>query len=125
MKEAYEFLLSFPDRLYPHGRAAYEAAQAADYARYGDGHLGLALLLYREAFHLLGGVLVALVALGAARLLKSDAAFWALFAVTVACIAFQEFYFHPVHYGQPLYKGVADFLAWTLPLAVAAWYLAR
>lgn len=119
MSALYGFLLSIPERVFPFGGpAAYRALLAKDFARNGRGHYGAGLTLYREAFHLAGSIVFIGTAFTLARILGSRLVFLALSALLFAAITFQEAYLHPRFYDQPLYKGVLDWCAWMIPLAL-------
>lgn len=72
-------------------------------------------VLSRSALHALGGASIALLLFTARPLLSRRATYLLTFAIG-AYFAVQEFYLHPLWYGQPLFKGVADFLSWTIPM---------
>lgn len=125
----YEYLVTFPDRLYPfsfrakgknvRGIASYNHELTLALKRYGKGHFGYKLVAYRETFHLIGSILFIIFAAGiSTTLFGSDVALYVLLAAALLAITFQEFYVHPKTYGQLLPKGVVDWIAWVVPIGL-------
>ncbi len=79
------------------------------------------LLLWREFFHLLGGVIVALVVHWIRVHLGTRAAVY-ISASLFIYILIQEFYIHPATHNQIFTKGLLDVLVWSLP-ATLYWAL--
>lgn len=129
LKSTYDFFITFPDRMYPfavkirgkrvRGRRAYELAVRRAIRRYGLGRIGYRLTIYREVFHLLGSILfITFATLLSKDLFGSEIAVYVLLGAAIVALAYQEFYVHPKHYGQHLFKGVADWLTWVVPMLV-------
>lgn len=128
-KGVYPFLVTIPDRVYPfaavvggrvvRGKKSYDAALARARRRLGPGHFGYKVLAYRQACHLVGALLLIIVStLVAKDLFGSEVALYALLALAVAAVTFQEFYLHPRYYGQLWRKSVADWVVWVTPIAL-------
>lgn len=126
---AYEFLVTFPDRLYPfaneingksiRGIRSYQRAVARAWRKNGAGRLGFKLELYRQTFHFLGSILFIIFStLAAQNLLGSEAAVYALLFAAIAALTFQEFYLHPKRYKQHFGKGIIDWSFWVVPMLV-------
>lgn len=123
----YEFLVRFPDHCYPlparvqgkrvRGIASYSRAVKRSEAHH-HGHIGPVLVAYRTLFHVLGSVLVILTAVFLSRVFGTQTIIYIVFALTVAWIAYQEAYLHPTYYHQIWWKGMIDWIAWTLPLSL-------
>jgi hypothetical protein len=95
------------------GVRSYNQRLARAYRQYGRGHYGYALMLYRQAFHLAGSLVV--IAL---------AAFFASGYILVAAvigIGYQEFVLQRRTYRQLWRKGIADWLVWSAPIGVYFW----
>ena len=125
----YQFFITLPDRFYPfraqvegqwvRGRRAYEKAAAKYERKYGHGHIGFGLNCYRSCFHIVGSIILIVLATVIAReYIGSDRALYALLAVVVFGMAFQEFYLHPRRYKQLRRKGILDWLSWSVPIGV-------
>lgn len=72
---------------------------------------------WQEFCHVLGSLL--LIALSHLALVyTSYDAPRAVFILLALWMTFQEFYLHPKKYGQPLWKGILDWLSWVLPFLV-------
>lgn len=78
----------------------------------------LDLVVWRSLLHVLGalGIVFLLMNLGDLSLRLRVR----IVVIAVLYFAFQEFYLHPRLYDQELIKGVIDFLAWSVPLALYA-----
>jgi hypothetical protein len=128
LKKFHDYLITFPERLYPFsevtsegklvsGEAAYLALAEKNKALFGDAYdwRSPKLLLWRQLFHFLASVFLVMVA----HLMFVHLSFFNGFAflvlVTIA-VAVQEFYLHPHYYGQKMQKGIIDFTAWMLPI---------
>lgn len=127
MKNLYLFLVTLPDRLYPfrndiggqlvRGQQSYQQAVNRALETYGFNRLGYKLTLYRETFHLLGSIIVIVLATVVSKtLFGSDTALYVLLGTAIAALFFQEFYVHPKLYGQHFKKGVTDILVWVTPM---------
>ncbi len=119
----YRFLVTLPDRLYPfrseiqgkwvRGMRSYNHRLALAYKQYGRGHYGYALMLYRQAFHLAGSLIV--IAIGA---------FFAsgfILILAIIGIGCQEFILQRRTYQQLWMKGIADWLVWSAPIGIYFW----
>lgn len=124
----YPYLVSLPDRLYPfateieghmvRGKRSYDLALRRARRRLGPGHFGYKVLAYRQACHLAGALLLIVVStLLAKEWFGSEIALYALLALAVLLVTFQEFYLHPKYYGQLWKKSVADWMVWVTPIA--------
>ncbi len=83
------------------------------------GHYGYKLGAYRQLFHLAGSILFLVSAAYLSEsLLGGVNAMYALLAVAVVLVSFQEFYLHRRMYEQLWKKGVVDWLAWCVPLGI-------
>ncbi|MBP6860116.1 MAG: hypothetical protein KBC38_00945 [Candidatus Pacebacteria bacterium] len=129
----YQFFITLPDRFYPfrtevegrwvRGLRAYEKAVARHERKYGHGHIGYGLNCYRSCFHVLGSIVLIVIATFVAKnYFGSDAALYILLALVVVGMAFQEFYLHPKRYRQLRKKGVLDWLSWTVPIGVYLYF---
>lgn len=129
LKKFYDYLVSFPERLYPFtetiegkkitGERAYKLVASRNKNTYGDVYTLQApkLLLWRQVFHVLGSVFF--VFLAHQMFLYVSFFNGLLFLLFwVFCIALQEFYVHPHYYDQKLLKGVIDFAFWMLPVVI-------
>lgn len=128
-KGIYHALTILPDVLYPfkteiegqwvRGIRSYNVALARIEERYGVGHYGYKLVIYRELFHFVGSILLLLVAAFLSRyFFGSEDAMYVILVCAVLLISFQEFYLHRRMYQQLWRKGVVDWLAWCLPIGV-------
>lgn len=83
-------------------------------------------VLERTLLHVIGGVFIVTLLHWSRSVLglRSRAV---LVFVIIAYFFIQEFYLHPLRYGQPFFKSVIDFLAWSVPLLayVSALFLRR
>jgi hypothetical protein len=131
----YENILEIPNRLYPfvneidgrlvRGRQSYERALERAFENFGAGRFGYKLMLYREAFHLVGAILFLIVATFLSnRFLGGDLALYVLLCAAVLALTFQEFYLHPRRYGQHLNKSMVDWCAWVLPVLAYLFFFA-
>ena len=123
----YHELVVLPDRLYPfktkvegswvRGIRSYDATLARYERKYGIGHYGFKLGVYRQLFHLFGSILFLVVAAYLSQSLfgKSEAIIAFLIAA-VFLISFQEFYLHRRMYQQLWKKSVIDWIAWCAPM---------
>ena len=125
----YHALVMLPDRLYPfktevqgqwvRGVRSYNATLARYERIHGMGHYGYKLGAYRQLFHLAGSILFLVSAAYLSEsLLGGVNAMYALLAVAVVLVSFQEFYLHRRMYEQLWKKGVVDWLAWCVPLGI-------
>lgn len=125
----YHWLVMIPDRLYPfkteieghwvRGRRSYEATLARYEQRYGMGHYGYKLTVYREVFHLIGSILFLVSAAYLSRAFFGSAnAMYVFLAIAVGFISFQEFYLHRRMYQQLWRKGIVDWLSWCVPMGI-------
>ena len=92
---------------------SYNQRVARAYKQYGRGHYGYALMLYRQAFHLAGSLIV--IAIGA---------FFAssfILVLAIVGIAYQEFIIQRRTYQQLWVKGLADWLVWCVPMGIYFW----
>ena len=123
----YLLLVTLPDHLYPfknevdgklrRGIRSYKKAVAKAQRKYGPGHLGYKLSLYRETFHFAGSLLfIVLATLVSKDFLGSEMALYVLLYAAIAALTYQEFYVHPKRYGQHLKKGIVDWSFWVLPM---------
>ena len=125
----YHTLVVLPDRLYPfktevagrwvRGVRSYNATFARYQQKYGIGHYGYKLGVYRQLFHLAGSILFLI---GAAYLSQSflgkSNAMYAFLVAAILLISFQEFYLHRRMYQQLWKKSVIDWLAWCVPIGI-------
>lgn len=125
----YNYLVTLPDRWFPfsdpidgkrvRGVRAYNYELQRAFERYGKNHFSYKLIVYRDLFHLVGSLLFILfAAIVSTAVFGSDTALYVLLAAALIAISAQEFYFHPRAYGQLLFKGVTDWLAWTIPIGI-------
>ena len=129
----YQFFITLPDRFYPfrqdvegqwvRGMRAYEKAAARYERKYGHGHIGYGLNCYRSCFHVLGSIILIILATLIARdYYGSDAALYTLLALVVIGMAFQEFYLHPKRFRQLRQKGILDWLSWSVPIGIYLYF---
>lgn len=130
----YHAFVVLPDRLYPfktevqgkwvRGIRSYNTTFARYQRKYGIGHYGYKLGVYRQLFHLAGSLLFLIGAAYLSQFLfgKSNA-MYAFLAAAVFLISFQEFYLHRRMYQQLWKKSVIDWLAWCVPMAIYSFYL--
>lgn len=129
LQALYTFFVTLPNKLYPfalevegkrvRGQRAYEEALVRIRALKGPDNYGYTILMYREAFHLVGAILFIMIATYLAHtFLESDAALVVLMIAAIAAITFQEFYLHPRYYRQHLPKSVSDWLTWVVPISI-------
>ena len=123
----YHSLVVLPDRLYPfktqvggkwvRGTRSYDAVLARYQRKYGLGHYGYKLGMYRQLFHLVGSILFLIVAAYLSQTLFGRAeAIYVFLVVAVFLISFQEFYLHRRMYQQLWRKGFVDWLTWCMPI---------
>lgn len=133
-KGIYQFFITLPDRFYPfraevegqwvRGMRAYEKAVARHERKYGAGHIGYGLNCYRSIFHVLGSImLIVLATLIAKDYFGSERVLYALLALVVVGMGFQEFYLHPKRYRQLRSKGILDWLSWSVPIGLYFYFL--
>lgn len=125
----YRSLVVLPDRLYPfktevegqwvRGVRSYNATLAQYQRKYGAGHYGFKLDVYRQLFHFFGSILFLLVtAYLSQALLGGLYAMYAFLIAAVFLVSFQEFYLHRRMYQQLWRKGIVDWLAWCVPMGI-------
>ncbi|MEZ4211067.1 MAG: hypothetical protein R3B39_02140 [Candidatus Paceibacterota bacterium] len=130
LKKFYDYLITFPERLYPFnektqdgkiltGEKAYK--YLADITKINLVTYSLQspkLLFWQQVFHFLGSVLLVLVA----HLMFIHLSFFnglAFLILVVLSLAVQEFYFHPHYYNQKPHKTLIDFFTtWMLPILI-------
>lgn len=128
LKKFYDYLITFPERLYPFtevtaggkkltGEKAYEYLALKNKEKFDDAYSlqSPKLLIWREFFHLSGSIFCVLIA----HLMFRHMSFFNGFAFlgfVIFCIALQEFYLHPHYYGQKFQKGIIDFTVWMVPI---------
>lgn len=133
----YHALVVLPDRLYPfktdvqghwvRGVRSYNATFARYQRKYGRGHYGFELDVYRQLFHLVGSILFLMCAayLSHSFFGGSVKALYVFLIAAVLFISFQEFYLHRRMYRQLWKKGVVDWLAWCVPMGIYFWMFLR
>lgn len=125
----YHALVCLPDYCYPfkteiegqwvRGIRSYNAALTRYQKKYGVGHYGFKLDIYRQVFHLAGSILFLISAAYLSQtLFGSTTALYAFLMAAVLFISFQEFYLQRRTYQQLWRKGIADWLTWCLPLGL-------
>lgn len=130
LKKFYDYLITFPERLYPFnektqdgkiltGEKAYKYLADINKNKFSDAYSlqSPKLLFWRQVFHLLGSVLLVLVA----HLMFIHLSFFnglAFLILVVLSLAVQEFYFHPHYYDQKPHKTLIDFTTWMLPILI-------
>ncbi|MEZ4103352.1 MAG: hypothetical protein R3B55_02220 [Candidatus Paceibacterota bacterium] len=127
-KKFYDYLITFPERLYPFnektkegkvlsGERAYAYLKEKNIKEFDDAYSLKApkLLLWRALFHFSGSVLIVFIA---DQMIKHMSFFngFSLLVLTIICITAQEFYLHPHYYDQKPQKGIIDFITWMLPI---------
>lgn len=113
MLAALKRLDRLPDRCFDivFGKGSYEKKVRILKKRDGYPYYPKGILFwYRSLFHLSASFLAGLVF----YLFLGDR-MWIASAILIVWMVFQEFYLHGVLYGQPLFKGIADFIEWTFP----------
>lgn len=124
---AYHWLESLPDHLYPfaseiegkweRGINSYKKSLADAWEKYGEGHNGYKINVYRSTWHVLGSIIFLVLATIAAQyLFNSEIALYVLVAVAVVLLLLQEFVAHPRRYRQLRRKSILDVLTWVLPM---------
>lgn len=125
----YHFFIVLPDRLYPfsamiggrrvRGRRAYEYKLRRLEAKYGPGHIGVLLNLYRSLFHVIGSIIVIVAfTLLVQRFFGDERALYIVLSAMTLLVTYQEFYYHRRQYGQIWKKGVLDWLSWVVPIGL-------
>ncbi len=127
-KKFYDYLITFPERLYPFsektkegkvisGERAYAYLKEENIKNFDDAYSLKApkLLLWRQVFHLGPSLVIIFIADQMFRHMSFFNGFAFLVLVSL-CIAIQEFYFHPHYYNQKIEKGIIDFTTWMLPI---------
>jgi hypothetical protein len=127
MPQFYDELVTLPDRMYPfrsriegewvRGMRSYNHAVEAAFRKYGPGHYGARLVLYRSAFHVVGSVAV----IAGAAIIFQDAfgsrvALYVVLALTALFISFQEFYLQRRTMKQIWKKAAIDWASWVAPM---------
>jgi len=127
LKKFYEYLLTFPERLYPFteevegkkvtGERAYKIVYSRNERLYGDAYSlqSPKLLLWREAFNFGGSIFLVIIA----HLMFIHLSFlngFVFLVLVVLCVAVQEFYLQPNYYKQKTQKGIIDFVVWMFPI---------
>lgn len=128
LKKFYDYLITFPERLYPFtvttaggkkltGELAYAHVAAENKKKFDDAYSLQApkLLLWRQLFHVLSSIFVVFIA----HLMIKHMSFFngfALLVLFIILVAVQEFYLQPHYYDQKRQKGVIDFTVWMLPI---------
>ena len=128
LKYLYSLLLETPDRLYPFtttvngktltGIEAYHARILICTEKFGSPFVCRDIFLYREAFHLIGALIVIAIAYGIEKIFASPLAGIAFLGVFVLLITVQEAYIHPHYYHQLWWKGLVDWLMWCAPIGI-------
>lgn len=132
----YHALVVLPDRLYPfktevqgrwvRGVRSYDAVLTQYQRKYGIGHYGYKLGVYRQLFHFAGSILFLISAAFLSQsLFGRSNAMYAFLAAAILLISFQEFYLHRRMYQQLWKKSVVDWLAWCVPFGVYFWMYLR
>jgi len=99
------------------GQRSYNHALQKAFKRYGHGHYGARLMLYRSIFHITGSLsLLTGAAFISQYFFGSTATLYVVLLITAAFIAFQEFYLQRKI--QTRRKAVVDWFAWVSPIAV-------
>jgi hypothetical protein len=125
----YHSLVVLPDRLYPfkteiegqwvRGIRSYNSTLDYVQRKYGRGHYGYKLSVYRQFFHAVSSILIMI---GATFLLQyyfgSTVALYVFLGLGILFISFQEFYLQRRTYQQLWRKGVLDWLSWCVPAAL-------
>ena len=125
----YHALVVLPDYCYPfknqvrgqwvRGVRSYNSVLARVERKYGAGHYGFKLDVYRQLFHLAGSILFLIMAAYLSEsLLGNPNAIYAFLIAAVLLVSFQEFYLQRRTYQQLWKKGVVDWLAWCMPLGI-------
>jgi len=127
-KKFYDYLITFPERLYPFseignnkekitGDKAYKFLAEKNKRLYNDAYSlqSPKLLLWRQVFHIVGSTIFVLIADQMFRHLSFFNGFAFLVLVSVS-LAVQEFYLQSKYYDQNLQKSVIDFTTWMLPI---------
>ena len=128
-KRIYQYFFDLPDKLYPfkaeiegrwvRGRESYKQSIEKAVSAYGPGRFGYKLTIYRQAWHLVGTLLVIILATILARnIFGSDVALYVLLGVVVLGVTYQEFDHHPKIYNQRINKSVTDWSVWVLPIMI-------
>ncbi len=123
----YNALVMIPDRLYPfrtevqgqwvRGLRAYNARLAHYQRKYGIGHYGYRLVLYRQIFHLVGAWLLLLTAAYVSQsILGSTHALYAFLTFAILFFTYQEFYLQRRTHNQIFKKCVIDWMSWCVPI---------
>lgn len=129
LKKIHDYLITFPERLYPFseelegqkitGEKAYKILALKNKNKYGDAYSlsSPKLLLWREVFHVAGSIVLILIS---DYLFRNVSFFNGLLFLGffIFVIFIQEFYLHPHYYEQKMTKSVIDFLAWILPIII-------
>ncbi len=127
------FFVILPNYLYPfsamvggkkvRGWRAYEYTVSVHERRYGKGHWGVFINLYRSFFHIIGSLIViTLFALIVRELFGTERALYAVLGAMTVAFAYQEFYYHRRVYGQIWKKGVVDWLSWVVPASIYVFF---
>jgi len=132
LQQLHHFLETIPDRLYPfraeiggvrkRGRQAYLAVAERARARYGKETIGHWLIVYRSAWHILGSIVVVMIATVVSEALFGTLVGMQVFLLGLIVFLFlQEFYWHPVRYAQGRVKSYIDWLTWVIPMVILGW----
>lgn len=124
----YNLLLQIPDKLYPFsltvngdklsGIEAYKARIQTCTEKFGSPFVCKDIFLYREAFHLIGALIVITIAYGIEKILALPLASVVFLGIFVLFITVQEAYIHPHYYHQLWWKGLVDWLMWCAPIGI-------
>jgi hypothetical protein len=112
LQNIYTFSQQIPDYVYPGGILAYQNKIKVCEALYGYAFKCKELFLWREMFHLFGGIILALIFV---QFRKSNIAKILLFVI-ISYLVFQESYLHPQFAGQSISKSFTDLCFWLFPI---------
>lgn len=126
---AYDFMVTFPDRIYPFSveiegqrvrfRRAYNAVLARIQEERGYGTYGAWLITYRSLCHVVGAILfIGFSTLISKQLFGSDVALYVLLIMASFALAAQEFLLQPRTHGQMKLHSVVDLMSWVIPFGV-------
>ena len=92
-----KFIEKIPDKIIP-------SLKQRNYALY---------VLWREICHIIGSLILLYVSY-----LITPKTVPVTFILLTIWMTYQEFYFHPKKYDQPLWKGLIDWLSWITPFII-------
>jgi hypothetical protein len=126
IRSIYEYILTIPDHFFffpekvdgqnIYTKKGYDHMINRCRAEYGYEFYCSKLFIYRELAHLVGAIGLVILAHLVSEISETKIISLTMVLGWIVFMTIQEFYIHPKFYGQKLFKGITDWLIWTIPL---------